>query len=139
MRDFLGFHVPRRTFLKWSGAAAAGAVGFSELPVSAQDTAQQLGAEDAKPSAEGLTRDAPQIRVLMHESDGKPLDSERAHTLIARDLVNDPLPQPSAIAEGRARIGLGAEPLQLGLRLKVPGFGEVYCYADNDGKGYTKP
>jgi hypothetical protein len=23
--------------------------------------------------------------------------------------------------------------------LKVPGFGEVYCYADNGGKGFSKP
>ncbi|HYV28727.1 MAG TPA: endo-1,4-beta-xylanase [Candidatus Eisenbacteria bacterium] len=139
MGEFLDFHVPRRRFLKWSSAAVAGAVGFRELPVTAQDTAQQLGAEEAKASAEGLTKDVPQLRVLMHEADGKALDSERAHTLIARDLANDPLPQPSAIAEGRARIGLAAEPLQLGLRLKVQGFGEVYCYADNNGKGYTKP
>src|SRR5262252_1898551 len=105
MHEFLDFHVPRRTFLKWSGAAAAGA-GFGGIPVLAEDTAQQLGPEDAKPSAEGLTKDVPQIRVLMHESNGKPLDSERAHTLIARDLANDPLPQASAIAEGRSRIGL---------------------------------
>ncbi len=32
-----------------------------------------------------------------------------------------------------------SEPLQISLGLKVPGFGEIYCWADNDGKGYTKP
>jgi GH35 family endo-1,4-beta-xylanase len=137
MRDFFDSPVPRRAFLRWSGAAAV-AAGLSNVAAMVREETQQVEVEDSRPS-EGLTKDVPQIRVLMHESDGKPLDSERAHTLIARDLANDPLPQPSAIAEGRARIGLAAEPLQLGLRLKVPGFGEVYCYADNDGKGYTKP
>jgi endo-1,4-beta-xylanase len=132
--------VQRRTFLKWSGATvASAAAGFGNFPAIAQDAAHQLGAEEAKASSEGLNKDVPQIRVLMREADGKPLDSERAHTLIARDMANDPLPQPSASAEGRARLALAREPLQLGLRLKMPGFGEVYCYADNDGKGYTKP
>ena len=64
---------------------------------------------------------------------------ERATTLCARDLANDPLPQHIAHAEGRARVTLAAEPIQLSLRLKVPGFGEIYCWADNGGKGYTKP
>ena len=80
--------IPRREFLKWSGAATA-AAGFGISDV-AQDTAQQLGAEEAKPSSEGLSKDAPQMRVLLHEAGGKPLDSERAHTFIARDLANDP-------------------------------------------------
>src|SRR5262249_40433645 len=52
---------------------------------------------------------------------------------------NDPLPQRIVHAEGRARITLAAEPIQLSARLKVPGFGEIYCWADNDGNGYTKP
>ena len=45
----------------------------------------------------------------------------------------------SRTLKGRARIALPSEPIQLSLRLKVPGFGEIYCWADNGGKGYTKP
>jgi GH35 family endo-1,4-beta-xylanase len=77
--------------------------------------------------------------VLLREQNGSPLNRERARTLIARDLANDPLPQAMSIAEGRARVSLAPEPLQLGCRLSVPGFGEVYCYADNDGRGYSQP
>ena len=133
----MSLEIPRRKFFKCSATALAAA--STNLSALAQETAQQLGVEEVKSSSEGLTHDAPQMRVLFHEADGKPLDSERAHTLIARDLANDPLPQPSVIADGRARIGLAGEPIQLALRLKVPGFGEVYCYADNGGKGYSKP
>lgn len=81
----------------------------------------------------------PQLRVLLKEADGSPLDETRAATLIARDLPNDPLPQRIVRAPGRARIDLAKEPIQVAARLKVPDFGEVYCWADNDGRGYTKP
>jgi endo-1,4-beta-xylanase len=93
---------------------------------------------NAKTTAKG-SRDEPQLRVVMSEADGSALSQERSKTLCARDLANDPLPQKIAHAEGRARIDLANEPIQLSLRLKVPGFGEVYCWADNDGKGYTSP
>jgi endo-1,4-beta-xylanase len=130
--------LPRRDFLRWSTAATA-AAAFGQLPSFAQDTANTLGAEDAAAPSASLGKDTRYIRALAHESDGKPIDTERLKTLHARDLDNDPMPQPISMAEGRARVGLASEPIQLSMRLKVPGFGEVYCYADNEGKGYTKP
>ncbi len=128
--------IPRRTFLRYSSLAAASSL-LSQFPSRAQTAEQVLGAEDSK--AATLDANAPQIRVLLHEADGKPLEHERQTTLHARDLENDPLPQAISAAEGRARIGLASEPIQLSARLRVPGFGEVYCYADNNGKGYGKP
>ncbi len=130
--------IPRRTFLRWTGAITATAVGAG-LPALARDTAPTLDGEEAQAPTAASGEDLPQLRVLLHEADGSPLESERAHTLIARDLANDPLPQPIASAAGRARVMLASEPIQLGLRLKVPGFGEVYCYADREGRGYAKP
>jgi hypothetical protein len=60
-------------------------------------------------------------------------------TLNARDLQNDTLPQAIVLARGRARIELNDdEPIQLSMRLSVPNFGEIYCYADNEGRGYRK-
>ncbi|MFO0792071.1 MAG: endo-1,4-beta-xylanase [Pirellulales bacterium] len=90
-------------------------------------------------TASGAKSDAPQLRVLLNEADGSPLDAKRAATLIARDLPNDPLPQKIVRAAGRARIDLAGEPLQVAVRLNVPGFGEVYCWADNGGMGYSRP
>jgi endo-1,4-beta-xylanase len=104
----------------------------------ARDTVPAFGEEESLPPAAASGGEMPQIRVLMHEADGSPLESARVRTLIARDLANDPLPQPISTARGRARVTLASEPIQLGLRLKVPGFGEVYCYADQAGQGYTK-
>ena len=133
-----GSEFSRRAFLKWSGATTATAV-LGQWSALALNTPQETEAEEAKPPARTLSQTVSRIRVSLREADGSPLAAERANTLTARDLANDPLPQPISAATGRARVGLANEPLQLGLRLKVPGFGEVYCYADNEGKGYSKP
>lgn len=127
----------RRDFLRWSGAAAA-ATALGRFSALAENTAVQLG-EDAEPPAPEAGHSTAFLRVLAHEADGRPLDAVRLRTLHARDLANDPLPVPIAMAEGRARIGLGTEPIQCSARLNVPGFGEVYCYADNNGKGHSQP
>ena len=127
--------VPRRKFLKESAVAAAG-MALSQLPTLGQ-TDQTLGSEESK-SPKLSAEKEPYLRVLLHEADGKPLEKARASTLHARDLTNDPLPQALASAEGRVRVTLAKVPMQISCRLKVPGFGEVYCYADNNGKGFTK-
>jgi GH35 family endo-1,4-beta-xylanase len=117
-----GRDISRRDFLYYGAAAtAAGLAG--PFPVDAQ--AQE--------------REKPSLRVLLPAAEGAPLAAAQVKTIIARDLANDPLPQGLTNGEGESRVVLAAEPLQLGCRLAVPGFGEVYCYADNDGKGYSKP
>src|SRR5207247_2048423 len=108
-------------------------------PVSARPTTEEavgLGAEEA--NAPAMSDGRPAVRAILQEADGSPLDAERMRTLTARDMNNDPLPQAIVTAAGRARVALNtAEPIQLCMRLKVPDFGEVYCFADNDGQGYT--
>ncbi len=139
--------LPRRKFLLGSAAAAAAVVGRS-LELRAQDQApgtrdgdleppHGLGAEEANSPTVGGDRGY--VRVMLHEADGSPLASERARLLHARDLKNDPLPQAIVRAEGRVRVAVAGEPLQVVCRLKVPQFGEVYVYADNEGEGYAKP
>lgn len=118
----------RREFLVAS--AAAGALA---LPSTLR------AAATGKKSAGKSGSDEPQLRVILSEADASPLSKERATTLCARDLAHDSLPQRIVRAEGRARVTLAAEPIELSARLKVPGFGEIYCWADNRGEGYTKP
>jgi GH35 family endo-1,4-beta-xylanase len=73
------------------------------------------------------------LRLTIVETDGSQLARERLRLLIARDLVGDPLP----VEITGSRAALTSEPIQFTVPLNVPGFGEVYCAADNDGKGYT--
>jgi len=117
--------ISRRDFLYYGAAAtAAGLAG----PF-------QSDAADA-PEQETERR---VLQVLLHGPDGTPLDAAKVKTIIARDLPGDPLPQTIRNLEGESHVVLADEPLQLACRLPVPGFGEVYCYAANVEKGYTKP
>src|SRR5688572_17713811 len=130
----------RRRLLQTSAAAAAGAL-FSRHAIAQQpaEEAAGLGAEDAAAPTSSTKKDETFVRFLLREADDSALASERMKLLYARDLANDPLPQTVVDAEGRARIALAkAEPIQAVCRLNVPNFGEVYCYADNGGKGFTK-
>lgn len=120
--------VDRRAFL----GLAAGA-GSLALPSVLR------AAEPSPLRAAQKSGDAPQLHISMTELDGSPLTEARRATLTARDLANDPLPLEVKHSSHGGRITLGIEPIQIALRLKVPGFGEVYCWADNDGKGYTSP
>src|SRR3954467_8412276 len=113
----------RREFLAASAAAGAFAIPH----------ALRAAEGDIKPKAK-TDRGEPQLRLILSEADASALSKDRATTLCARDLANDPLPQHIALAEGRARVSLAAEPIELSLRLDVPDFGEVYCWADNGGK-----
>src|SRR5688500_13685683 len=145
--------VPRRTFILSSAAAAAAAalagcqserrtgggdVATTPLTGDADlDPSHGLGAEEANAPTVGGERGF--VRIMLTEADGSSLADERARLLHVRDLKNDPLPQAIKRATGRVRVALAEEPIQVVCRLKIPGFGEVYAYADNEGKGYRKP
>jgi endo-1,4-beta-xylanase len=123
-----GRQLDRRAFL----GAAAGA-GALALPNSLR------GAETGSSSATPKSGDAPLLRISIAEADGSPLAETRRATMIARDLANDPLPLEVKHSGRGGRITLGKEPIQIAVRLKVPNFGEVYCWADNGGNGYSSP
>lgn len=125
----------RRDILRISATAAAA----SALPDYAcgEEEAQGLGQEDVATSKKAAAGEK-YVRFLLREADDSPLADERRKLLYARDMGNDPLPQTVITAEGRARVALAREPIQIVCRLNVPDFGEVYCYADNGGKGYTQ-
>ncbi len=133
--------LPRRTVLRLAaGAAAASLLGPGGLATGepAQEAAPGLGAEDAAAPTvgEGGEKFA---RFLLREADDTPLADDRMTlTFYARDLANDPLPQTIKDADGDAQVALAKEPIQVVCKLNVPGFGEVYCYADNGGKGFTR-
>ena len=132
--------IPRRKFLQASAAALSGvALGGCKStqkppePVAATEPAHGLGAEEVDSPTAGREKEF--VRALLHEADGSKLADERAKLFYARDMANDPIPVAIPRAAGRVRAGLPGEPIQLICRLKVPSFGEVYCYADNNGRG----
>lgn len=114
--------ISRREFIRYSAGAAA--AGLIISPAAGAKT---------------LSSSTPALRVLLSGPDGRPLPEKQVKTIIARDLPGDPLPQTIIHDVGECRVELAAEPMQLACELAVPGFGQVYCYADNGGKGYGQP
>ncbi len=131
-----GLPIRRRRFFQETALATAALAAGS---AHAKEITNLFGAEHPKPATQIALEESNQVRFTLREADGAPLSPERAATLTARDLPNDPMPQDIVLAEGRARIALAKEPLQFFVRLQVPGFGEVYCYAANADRGYTSP
>lgn len=123
----------RRTLLKSAAAITAAAAFPKELCAQVESLGHEF--VDAP-----TTRAAGRVlRVRLTEADGSPLDAERAKTITVRDLHGDPLPVGIELSPGLAAISLPGEPIQITVRLNIPNFGEVYCYADNDSFGYAAP
>ncbi len=133
----------RRHFLISSAALALGCRARSSSPTRrapwpapTTEEAKGLRAENAT-AAKNASR-GPHLRVVLQEADGSPLGHDRARLLMARDLANDAFPAPIDEQKGLTLVGLANEPLQVAVRLKVPDFGEIYCFADSGGKGYER-
>ena len=79
----------------------------------------------------------PRLRctVLNHRGDPLPVEEfARFHTcdLLTRPFTIDPKFEP-----GTAAFQPPDRPFRIALPLTVPGFGQVFVYADNRGRGYT--
>ncbi len=120
--------ISRRDFLYYGAAAAA--AGWAG-PLAADEE------EPAPTPAPAAGR--PVLRVFLRRPDGKPLPERNVKSIIARDMAGDPLPQAIRHLEEETHVALADEPMQLSCQIAVPGFGEVNCYADNNGNGYTRP
>jgi endo-1,4-beta-xylanase len=139
----------RRQFLYQSATAAAMAAMLGCRPThrspsrpspttgpTTYGTEQSLGMEESLASTD---TSGPTLRVAWQEADGSPISSDSVKLFHGRDMSNDPLPQ-GIRADGKgAMVTVASEPIQLVGRLKIPNFGEVYCFADNGGDGYSRP
>lgn len=114
--------ISRRNFLYYGAAATAvGLTGFNSAR-----------AQSAIPGGRVL-------RVLLTDADGKPMPEKKVKTIMARDMAGDPLPVDIQNKDGQSLVTMPSEPIQLTCLLNVPGFGEVNCFADNEGRGYEAP
>ncbi|GBF80731.1 endo-1,4-beta-xylanase [Aphanothece sacrum] len=69
---------------------------------------------------------------------GEPLDVKRLDHLYFLTMDDDPIPEPPRQVEvGKLLSQVPSIPFGIAIKMPVEGFGEVYLYADNQGKGYT--
>lgn len=118
----------RRALLR--GAAAAGGA----VVLGAQRTpAQDADRPPAEPRTERL------LRIQVTDDTGNPLPKAALGSLHLVTLDYEPLFDDFAeVSDGLVVARLPKEPVQICLRYRVAGFGEVFCYADNQGKGFTE-
>ena len=103
----------RREFLALASAAlAVPAISAAEAPASAQ--------------------------CLVYDDKGQPLPAAGFDRFHLCDPLMRPFTTPFEAASGEVRFTPPADqPFRIGMPLSVPGFGQVFVYADDGGAGYT--
>jgi len=81
------------------------------------------------------------LRVFAFDPKGAPISPVeckhgRAPNIYLTDLERNPLPVEPKDEGNCAAFQKPSQPVVVVMRLPVPGFGIVYCVADNEGKGY---
>lgn len=135
--------ITRREFGRRGGVLAAGlAAGVlpadsSVRSTGAAESASKKTAKGRPPLATSKTRT---LRVRMLDAAGKPMPKRRLETLYVADLHFEPERQRRNIqSDGTVEIEATIKRATLRARIPVPGFGDVWVTADNDGEGYDSP
>jgi GH35 family endo-1,4-beta-xylanase len=80
---------------------------------------------------------APLARCTVLNVRGEPLGVEEFARFHTCDLLMRPFTMEPRFEPGEAAFQPPTEPFRIALPLTVPGFGQVFVYADNRGHGYT--
>jgi GH35 family endo-1,4-beta-xylanase len=80
---------------------------------------------------------APLARCTILNYKGEPLPVEEFHRFHACDLLLRPFTLNPQIEPGSVAFEIPDRPFRIALPLTVPGFGQVFLYADNQGRGHT--
>ncbi len=99
-------------------------------------TRREFGAAVAGAAAACAAPKAPQCTVV--NAKGEPLDTGNLASLHVCDFLMRPLPVRARVVPGQVWFDPPRKPFRIGLTLPVPGFGHLFVYADNRGRGYTR-
>lgn len=81
---------------------------------------------------------APPVSCAVRDSRGEPLPVDKLQIFHICDSLMRPVPIQPQFAPGEVRFQPPQHPFRIALFLAVPGFGEVFVYADNRGRGHTR-
>ena len=77
------------------------------------------------------------VRCKLLNSDGELYDVGKMGRFYICDLLSRPFAIDPQFTPGEIKFVPAEQPFRISLPVVVPGFGEVFCYADNRGTGYT--
>jgi len=129
----------RREFGRRSGAFAAALAGGLISTKAGGQTAKGGKAKAAvRPaSAKPTPRN---LRVTLLDAEGKPMDEGRRKSLYVADLHFEPERQKVTLqSDGTVEVAATFPGASLHAKIAVPGFGDMWVIADNEGEGYADP
>ena len=113
---------------------------ISELNYSRREFLAFTGLALAVPAVSAISAaetPAP-ARCLLYDDQGQPLPAARFERFHLCDQLMRPFTTPIDAAAGEVRFTQPSDPaFRIGMPLLVPGFGQVFVYADDGGAGYT--
>ncbi len=77
------------------------------------------------------------IKCRLLNAEGMPFGVSKMNRFHICDLLNRPFQLTPAFSQGEITFQPVKMPFRISLPVEVPGFGEVFLYADNKGAGYT--
>jgi endo-1,4-beta-xylanase len=84
-----------------------------------------------------LGETSPTVQFLAYDDQGQPLSASGFARFHLCDSLMRPFTTPFEATSGQVRFTPPDKPFRIGMPLSVPGFGQVFVYADDGGVGYT--
>jgi endo-1,4-beta-xylanase len=76
------------------------------------------------------------LRCRLLDFAGEPVKPQELQRFYICDLLSEPIAIDPVFAAGEVSFVPVSKPFRIGVSLKIPGFGQVFLYADNRGQGY---
>jgi endo-1,4-beta-xylanase len=112
---------------KWTRRQVVGSLAIMPLAVNA-------GVSNFSNILQATTKS---VRCKLFNSNGDPFDVNKMDRFHICDLSSRPFRIDPEFAPGEMVFRPVSTPFRISLPVKVPGFGEIFLYADNRGAGYT--
>jgi hypothetical protein len=77
-------------------------------------------------------------RCVVLDPKGDPVPAEQLQRFHICDLLSRPIPIKPELGSGQIVFQPAPQPFRISLPLAVPGFGQVFLYADHHGEGHTR-
>lgn len=120
---------------KWTRRQVLGSM--AAIPFAAKAAASPYGKGVFSENSVTIFKITNQVRCKLLDANGEPYESIKMNRFHICDLLSKPFKIDPVISRGEIIFMPVNEPFRISLPVKVPGFGEVFLYADNNGKGYT--
>jgi len=120
---------------KWTRRQILGSL--AAMPLAAREVVSPFSKAALSSFSRIQQGNSKMIKCKLLSSDGKPFEVNKMSRFYICDLLSRPFQIHPQFSPGEIAFVPASEPFRISLPVMVPGFGEVFLYADNRGTGYT--